>query len=148
MSPSATAALSHVTLSITSPDSAYLNLTANMSFGNVSSAVTADPCLLPAGVTPATLGVRVLGFAVALVPAALSAASLSFLEAQQAALSQSRQLVAQDAAMTSAREMAVAAGERPDPMLSIGIDNLFNDQAYVAHPLPQRTFVVDLKVNG
>ncbi len=30
--------------------------------------------------------------------------------------------------------------------LSAGIDNLFNFQAYVAHPLPQRTFVVDLKL--
>ncbi len=29
--------------------------------------------------------------------------------------------------------------------LSAGIDNLFNYQAYVAHPLPQRTFVADLK---
>lgn len=29
--------------------------------------------------------------------------------------------------------------------LSAGIDNLFNYKAYVAHPLPQRTFVVDLK---
>ena len=29
--------------------------------------------------------------------------------------------------------------------LGVGIDNLFNDQAYVSHPLPQRTFVVDLK---
>jgi iron complex outermembrane receptor protein len=29
--------------------------------------------------------------------------------------------------------------------LGLGVDNLFNDQAYVAHPLPQRTFVVDLK---
>lgn len=30
--------------------------------------------------------------------------------------------------------------------LSAGIDNLFNFQAYVAHPLPQRTFVLDLKL--
>lgn len=30
--------------------------------------------------------------------------------------------------------------------LGLGIDNLFNYQAYVAHPLPQRTFVADLKV--
>lgn len=67
---------------------------------------------------------RVVLALMVLVPAALSAASLSFLEAQQVALSQSRQLVAQDAAITSAREMAVAAGERPDPMLNIGIDNL------------------------
>lgn len=29
--------------------------------------------------------------------------------------------------------------------VSLGVDNLFNDKAYVAHPLPQRTFVVDLK---
>ncbi|WP_298199122.1 TonB-dependent receptor [Novosphingobium sp.] len=29
--------------------------------------------------------------------------------------------------------------------LSAGIDNLFNYRAYVAHPLPQRTLVVDLK---
>ena len=29
--------------------------------------------------------------------------------------------------------------------LSVGIDNLFNDQAYVSHPLPQRTFVADIK---
>lgn len=30
--------------------------------------------------------------------------------------------------------------------LSAGIDNLFNFQGYVAHPLPQRTFVLDLKL--
>ena len=29
--------------------------------------------------------------------------------------------------------------------LSAGVDNLFNDQAYVSHPLPQRTYVLDLK---
>ena len=29
--------------------------------------------------------------------------------------------------------------------VGLGIDNLLNDQAYVSHPLPQRTFVVDLK---
>lgn len=29
--------------------------------------------------------------------------------------------------------------------LGAGIDNLFNHQAYVSHPLPQRTFVLDLK---
>lgn len=33
----------------------------------------------------------------------------------------------------------------PQFELSAGIDNLFNFHAYVAHPLPQRTFVVDLK---
>jgi len=29
--------------------------------------------------------------------------------------------------------------------LGVGVDNLFNDQAYVAHPLPQRSFIIDLK---
>lgn len=29
--------------------------------------------------------------------------------------------------------------------LSVGVDNIFNDQAYVSHPLPQRTFVADIK---
>ena len=29
--------------------------------------------------------------------------------------------------------------------VGLGVDNLLNDQAYVSHPLPQRTFVVDLK---
>lgn len=33
----------------------------------------------------------------------------------------------------------------PKAQLGVGIDNLFNDQAYVAHPLPQRTLVVDIK---
>ncbi len=34
----------------------------------------------------------------------------------------------------------------PAAQLSLGIDNLLNYQAYVAHPLPQRSFVADLKV--
>lgn len=29
--------------------------------------------------------------------------------------------------------------------LSLGVDNVFNDQAYVSHPLPQRTLVADIK---
>jgi outer membrane receptor protein involved in Fe transport len=29
--------------------------------------------------------------------------------------------------------------------IGLGIDNLFNTQAYVSHPLPQRTFVLDVK---
>lgn len=33
----------------------------------------------------------------------------------------------------------------PSLQLSGGIDNLFNDKAYVAHPLPQRTYAIDLK---
>lgn len=45
-------------------------------------------------------------------------------EAQQRAVARSRQLGIQDQAITAANEMAVAAGQRPDPVLKIGIDNL------------------------
>lgn len=30
--------------------------------------------------------------------------------------------------------------------LSLGVDNINNDQAYVSHPLPQRTYVLDVKL--
>ncbi|MYM92254.1 TolC family protein [Rugamonas sp. FT81W] len=40
------------------------------------------------------------------------------------AVARSRQLGAQDQAITAANEMAVAAGQRPDPVLKVGIDNL------------------------
>jgi len=44
--------------------------------------------------------------------------------AQHKAVERSRQLVAQDFAATAAREMAVAAGQLPDPVVRIGVDNL------------------------
>ncbi len=56
--------------------------------------------------------------------AAAPAVSLSFDEALRLAQDHSRQLVAQDAAAAAAREMAVAAGQRPDPTLKAGINNL------------------------
>lgn len=33
----------------------------------------------------------------------------------------------------------------PKTQVSLGVDNINNDQAYVAHPLPQRTFLIELK---
>ncbi|SHN43514.1 Outer membrane protein TolC [Duganella sacchari] len=45
-------------------------------------------------------------------------------EAQRQAVARSRQLSAQDQATTAAHEMAVAAGQLPDPVLKVGIDNL------------------------
>lgn len=62
----------------------------------------------------------------ALVLAALSAhaQALSLEEAQRRAVDRSRQLAAQDSAVRSSREMAVAAGQLPDPVLKAGIDNL------------------------
>ncbi len=59
-----------------------------------------------------------------LIPLTLTAAELSFTQAQRLALAQSSQLIAQDAAIAAASDLAIAAGERPDPVLSLGIDNL------------------------
>jgi len=49
---------------------------------------------------------------------------LSLQEAQRLAAARSRQLVAQDAVTRAARNMAVAAGQLPDPVLKLGIDSL------------------------
>ena len=53
-----------------------------------------------------------------------AAAGLTLEEAQQRALARSRALPARDAAIAAARELAVAAGRLPDPVLRAGIDNL------------------------
>ena len=45
-------------------------------------------------------------------------------QALHAAQDRSRQLVAQDSAASASREMAIAAGQRPDPTLKAGINNL------------------------
>lgn len=49
---------------------------------------------------------------------------LSLHEAQRLAAARSPQLDAQDAVARAAREMAVSAGQLPDPVLKLGIDNL------------------------
>lgn len=51
-------------------------------------------------------------------------APLTLSEAQRIAVARSRQLVGQDAAVTAAREMAVAAGQLPDPVATVGVNNL------------------------
>ncbi|MDB5765894.1 MAG: Heavy metal efflux outer membrane protein [Collimonas fungivorans] len=51
-------------------------------------------------------------------------APLTLVEAQRRAVVRSRQLAAQDFSVTAARDMAVAAGQLPDPVLKVGIDNL------------------------
>ena len=50
--------------------------------------------------------------------------ALTLDQALRAAQDRSLQLVAQDAAAAASREMAVAAGQRPDPTLKLGINNL------------------------
>lgn len=66
-----------------------------------------------------------LTLALAQAPASLaSERSLSLEQAQKLALTHSRQLPGQDHTVHAAREMAVAAGQLPDPVLKMGIDNL------------------------
>jgi outer membrane protein TolC len=49
---------------------------------------------------------------------------LSLADAQRMAVDRSRQVVANDAAIAAAREMAVAAGQLPDPVATLGVNNL------------------------
>jgi len=53
-----------------------------------------------------------------------AAVTLSLEEALRLARTRSQTLVAQDAAAAAARDLAVAAGQLPDPMLTVGINNL------------------------
>jgi outer membrane protein TolC len=58
-------------------------------------------------------------------PVALAtAAPLTLPEAQRIAVARSRQLAAQDSAVTAAREMVIAAGQLPDPVATVGVNNL------------------------
>jgi outer membrane protein TolC len=74
-------------------------------------------------IAPVLALVLALGLALPHDPA-LAAAGLTLAQAQQRALARSRALPAQDAAIAAARELAVAAGRLPDPVLRAGIDNL------------------------
>ncbi len=49
---------------------------------------------------------------------------LTLPEAQRLAIARSGQLAAQQYAVTAAREMAVAAGQLPDPVATLGVNNL------------------------
>lgn len=71
--------------------------------------------------------IRSLLAATLLAPAAGSLRAtepLSLQEAQKLAAARSGQLLAQNASSRAAREMAVSAGQLPDPVLKLGIDNL------------------------
>ena len=67
-----------------------------------------------AAATSAPLGAQVLK----------SDAPLTLAEAQRRAVERSRQLAAQDSAVAASRDMAIAAGQLPDPALKLGLDNL------------------------
>ena len=74
-----------------------------------------------------------LAMAVALASRQAIAADppLTLAEAQRRAVERSRQLVAQDAAVNAARQMAVSAGQLPDPVATLGINNLPIDYTYI-----------------
>ena len=79
--------------------------------------------------TPSAAGRMALAGALVLALAAtglpsLAAGALPFDEALRLAQERSRQLPAQDAAAMASRQMAVAAGQRPDPTLKAGVNNL------------------------
>lgn len=77
---------------------------------SVSMHATCAPAAFPIAGSPATQP--------------LGSAPLSMREAQRLAVARSRQLSARDLAASAARDMAVAAGQLPDPVLRAGIDNL------------------------
>lgn len=58
------------------------------------------------------------------VPAVFSAESMTLAEAQRRAVEIAPQVTGQGAAIRVSREMAIAAGRRPDPVLRLGVDNL------------------------
>lgn len=72
---------------------------------------------IAAFVLPVLLGVCV-------APIDALAAGLTLADAQRHALSRSRQIAAQQYAVSASRDMATAAGQLPDPVLKAGIDNL------------------------
>src|SRR5207244_8154952 len=49
---------------------------------------------------------------------------LTLAEAQRRAVERSRMLAGQDSAVTASREMAVAAGQFPDPVLKLEVNDL------------------------
>lgn len=66
---------------------------------------------------------------VAMASASSAADPLTLIEAQRIAVGRSQQLVAQGALTAADREQAMAAGQLPDPVLKLGIDNLPADGA-------------------
>jgi outer membrane protein TolC len=67
---------------------------------------------------------RIFAVLVGFIAWQVHAQSLSLEEAQRRAVARSQTIAGQDSAITAAREMAIAAGQLPDPVLKVGIDNL------------------------
>jgi outer membrane protein TolC len=65
-----------------------------------------------------------LSLVAASLPAAGADSMLTLPEAQRRAVERSRVLAAQDAAASASRDMAVAAAQLPDPVATLGVNNL------------------------
>ncbi|MGB7191838.1 MAG: TolC family protein [Collimonas pratensis] len=73
----------------------------------------------------ARIGLAALAGSLALVANVYAVETpLTLAEAQRRAIDRSRQLTAQDFSVAATRDMGVAAGQLPDPVLKVGIDNL------------------------
>lgn len=68
--------------------------------------------------------IAIASFAAIISATAFAEGPLTLGEAQRLAVAHSRQLPAQDMAITALRDMAIAAGQLPDPVLKMGVDNL------------------------
>ena len=88
----------------------------------LGSALAGLSCQAQTVVTPVVSPVPMPAPMPALIPVLTPVLTLE--QALRAAQDRSRQLVAQDAAAAASREMAVAAGQLPDPTLKAGINNL------------------------
>lgn len=75
-------------------------------------------------ITRTCFSVLALTAAISLPQTGYAQSPLTLAEAQRIAVERSRQLAAQDSSITAAREMAVAAGQLPDPTLKFGLDSL------------------------
>ena len=87
------------------------------------------PAKQPASGSPGVAGailacVLLSGLVLPAQPAIAADTGLTLKQAQQRALDRSRALPARDASIAATRELAVAAGRLPDPVLRAGIDNL------------------------
>lgn len=58
------------------------------------------------------------------LPAYADSTALTLMDAQKLAVERSRHLASKDFAARAAREMAMAAGQLPDPVLRVGVENL------------------------
>ncbi|WP_228893954.1 TolC family protein [Pseudoduganella aquatica] len=89
------------------------------------SAILSTPAPVRAPAVPRRRQISFVAAAFSLAASICSAGTpLTLPEAQQLALQRTHQLAALDLSADAARQMAVAAGQLPDPVLKAGIDNL------------------------